>query len=484
MTGKETYFTRNLANNIKLIKQALHDTPELKVRTLEIGKDGTYDAALLYLNGLVDSDVIRNGILGPLLKMQDFDEKTGMKRLANRHIRSESVNEESLVSMAVEGIVRGKTIILVEGFNSGILVESSQWEKRQIEQSTRQVNMQGPLIAFSEQLRGNLNLLHNLIQSPNLLVEKRQIGIESKKEVAIIYLADRVDQKSLTETLERIDSLHVDYVLESRIIDRVLEGEQRTIFPLVFTTELPDATASALYEGRIAILVNGTPTATIVPCLFVQFFQQPSDYYIKQGNSMRFLSFICFLLTTLLPGSYLALANFHENWVPKPFHKTFFVETETLFPVWFEVFLMIFLLQIISFGSFKIQKDSIILLSLIATVTIGSTAVDAKVVHEFTLIVVGVAFLANTLLTVGTLSFTLYYIRYAFLLIGSLFGFTGIIVSFILMIIHLSYLRSVGVPYLAPFIPFNKKEFKDVFYRGNLKKLINSPHKYPHDDKE
>jgi spore germination protein KA len=145
---------------------------------------------------------------------------------------------------------------------------------------------------------------------------------------------------------------------------------------------------------------------------------------------------------------------------------------------------MIFLLQILSYGSFKIPKGSIILVSLISTITIGSTAVDAKLVHPMSLIIVGVTFLANTMLTVGNISFTIYHLRYAFLFIGSLFGYTGIGIAFILMIIHLSYLRSVGVPYFAPFIPFNAKEMKDVFIRGNLRKLINSKHTYPHDDKE
>jgi len=474
-------FSKNLSKNIELIKTNFHQSPELSVRTIELVSKRK--CSLVYLDGIVNTELIREGIMDPLFSIRVIDEDF-INTLMSRYIRSESVHEVISLSDSIDGVARGKTLVLVDGFERGLLVNTAEWEKRQIEQSTRQRNVQGPLIAFSEQLSANLNVIHNFIQSPNLMVEKRQMGTSSKTDVAIVYLTDRVDQKVLTKTLDQIDTLQVDYALESRIIDKTLENKQKTIFPLIFTTELPDATVSALYEGKIAILMNGTPSASIVPCLFVQFFQQPGDYYVKPGNSMRFLTWISFFLTTLLPGSYVALVKFHSHWVPKKFVKEFFTHKHTLFPVWFEVFLIIFLLQLLSYGSFKISKDSIIVVSLISTVTIGSTAVDAKLIHPLSLVVVGVTFLANTLLTVGTFSLTLYHLRYAFLLIGSLFGFTGMIVGFVLMIIHLALLRSVGVPYLAPIIPFNAKEMKDVFFRGNLHQLINSKHTYPHDQKE
>lgn len=474
-------FSKNLSKNIELIKTNFHQSPELSVRTIELVSKRK--CSLVYLEGIVNTERIRESIIDPLFSIRVIDEDF-INTLMSRYIRSESVLEVTSLSDSIGAVVRGKTLVLVDGFERGLLVNTPEWEKRPIEQSTRQRNVQGPLIAFSEQLSGNLNVIHNFIQSPNLMVEKRVMGTSSKTDVAIVYLTNRVDQEVLTKTLQQIDDLQVDYALESRIIDRTLEAKQKTIFPLVFTTELPDATVSALYEGKIVILMNGTPSASIVPCLFVQFFQQPGDYYVKPGNSMRLFTWISFFLTMLLPGSYLAVVNFHQNWFPKKFTNEFFGQKDTFVPIWFEVFFLIFLLQLLSYGSYKISRDAIILVSLISTITIGSTAVDAKLVHPMSLIVVGVAFLANTMLTVGTFTFAIYHLRYAFLVLGSLLGFTGMIVGFVLMIIHLALIRSVGVPYLAPIFPFNAKEFKAVFFRGNLHKLINSKHTYPHDQKE
>ncbi|MEH7349748.1 spore germination protein [Gottfriedia acidiceleris] len=484
MNSEVQNLSKGLNKNIKLIQKGLHESPELFVRQIQLDSNGDNIGALLYIDGIVNTELIRESIIDPLHSIRINDKDTFMNTLACYHIRSENVEVITPISSSIEGILSGKTLVLIDGFESGILVDTAQWEQRSVEQSTRQRNIQGPLISFSEQLKVNLNLLHNIIQSPTFMVEKKKLGRIAKTDVAIVYLTDRVDQIALKEIHNRIDSLQVDYVLESRVVEIAIDGTQKTFFPLSFNTELPDAVASALYEGRIAIMVNGTPSATIVPNLFVQYFQQPSDYYVKQLKlSVRLITILSFLITILLPGFYLAFAKFHDNLVSKEIHKKFFVETATLLPLWAEVFLLIFLLQILGIGSYKISREMMLLVSLISTITIGTTAVDAKLVHPLSLIVAGIAYLTSTMLTVGTLPSSLQPIRYIFLFIGNFFGFTGMGIGLLILIIHMSRLRSAGVPYLAPLIPFNFKEFKDVFYRGDLRKLINSEHKYPHDDK-
>jgi len=482
MQSVESSFTRNIYKNIKLLKDQLYDSPELNVRFLKLNTNPRYSGALLFIDGIVNTPMIRESIIEPLLDMRKTDKDSLMEAIAFRYIRSESVEMTTSISTTIDGIVRGKTLLLIDGFDSGILVDTAEWQQRPIEQSTRQRNYQGPLIGFSEQLKVNLNLLHNMIPSPTLKVEKKQIGSMAKTDVAIVFLTDRVDQTALNEVRHRINSLDVEYVLESRVIEEAVEGNQKTIFPLSYNTELPDAVSAALYEGRIAIFTNGTPAATLVPNLFVQYFQQPSEYYSKLTSFTRILTFFSFFLTILLPGFYVAVANFHEKWFPKKVLKHYFTHSDTYLPVWIEVLLLLFLLQLLAIGSYKISKEMIVLISLIATITISTTAVDAKLMHPLSLILVGITYLSSSLLAIGALPATIIVARYIFLLLGNFLGITGLCIGLVVLIIHLSRLRSVGVPYLAPIIPFNYKEFKDVFYRGNLRKLINSPHKYPHDD--
>lgn len=488
MNNAHADFTNSFHKNIEVIKEQLHNTPELVVRTIRIGETKSFDVALLYLDDLVNADVIRDFIITPLFLFQNIKKNDAgpfIDNLASRHIRASSVEIVSSFEDALGGIVRGRTLILVDGYDSGIIAETTQWQQRSVEQSSRQRSPGGPMIGLSEQLKVNLNLIRSFIKSPDLVVEMKQIGKFAKTDLSIIYLNNKVDQQALEKVRTRIDTLDVEYVLESRVVEDVLEGRKKTIFPLIFNTEMPDIVAAALYEGRIAVLVDGTPQASIVPSLFVQFMAQPNEYYSKIGRlSNRFILIFSYFLSVFLPGMYVAVAKFHNGWVPAKFAKKYFTQTDTILPFFLETTLLLFILYILVLAAYRIQSDMIIVVSLVGTMVISTTAVDAKLLHPLSLIIVGVATLTNFLFITGGMSSAAFTLRLLFLIIGNFFGLTAMGIGFLLLILYMALLRSVGVPYLAPIIPFRPQEFKDVFYRGNLKKLINSEHKYPHDDKE
>ncbi|PEK98050.1 spore germination protein [Bacillus sp. AFS017336] len=480
-------FTISLHKNIETIKEQLHHTAELVVRTIRIG-ESKYNVALIYLDELVNADVIRDFIITPLFLfkgMKKSDTRPFIDHLASEHIRASSVEMVSSFEDALNGIVRGRTLILVEGYDGGIIAETTQWQQRSVEQSSRQRSPGGPMIGLSEQLKVNLNLIRSFIKSPDLVVEMKQIGRFAKTDLSIVYLNHKVDKQALEKVRTRIETLDVEYVLESRVVEDALEGRKKTIFPLIFNSEMPDIVAAALYEGRIAILVDGTPQASIVPALFVQFMAQPIEYYSKTGKlSNRLILFFSYFISVFIPGIYIAVANFHKDWIPAKYAKRFFKESETLLPLFLEVFLLLLILYILGLASFRIQTDLIVLASLVGTMVISTTLVDAKLVHPFSMIIVGISFLTNFLFLTGGMASAALSLRILFLIIGSFFGLTAMGIGLILLIFYMALLRSVGVPYLAPIIPFRPQEFKDVFYRGDTKKLINSEHKYPHDDTE
>jgi len=480
-------FTISLHKNIETIKEQLHHTTELVVRTIRIG-EMKYNVALVYLDELVNADVIREFIITPLFLFRDMKKSdTGpfIDHLATEHIRASSVEMVSSFEDALGGIVRGQTLILVDGYDSGIIADTSQWQQRSVEQSRRERKPNGPTIGLSEQLKVNLNLIRSFIKSPNLVVESKQIGRFTKTDLSIVYLKDKVDKIALEEVRTRIDTLDVEYVLEGRIVDDALEGRSKTAFPLVYHTEMPDIVAAAIYEGRIAVIADGTPTASVVPALFVQFMAQPNEYYSKNGRFMnRLILFFCYFLTVFIPGIYLAIAKFHTDWFPAKFAKNYFTHSNTILPFFLEVTLLLFILHILTLASYRIQTDMIIVASLVSTMVISTTAVEAKLIHALSLIIVGISYLTNLLFVTGRMAPVASSLRFVFLIVGSFFGLTAMGIAFILLIVRMTLIRSVGVPYLAPIIPFRPQEFKDVFYRGDLKKLINSEHKYPHDDKE
>ncbi|WP_088042639.1 spore germination protein [Bacillus sp. EAC] len=481
-------FTISLHKNIETIKDHLNNTTELVVRTIRIGKPKPLEVSLIYLDDLVNADVIRDFLITPLFLFQDIKEigkEPLIDYLATRHIRASSVEIVTSFEDALNGIVRGRTLILVDGYNNGIIAETTQWQQRSVAPSIRERSTNGPMIGLSEQLKVNLNLIRSYIQSPDLCVESKQIGRFAKTDLAIVYLKNKVDKLALEEVQTRIENLDVEYVIEPRVVEDALEGRKKPFFPLVYNTEMPDITANALYEGRIAIIMNGSPVASIAPTLFVHYLSQPTEYYSKIGRfSNRLILLFCIFLTVYLPGIYLAVANFHSNWFPVKFAKKYFTHSDTILSFPLEIGILIFVLYLMSLAAFRIPTDLIVVASLVGTMVVSTTLVDSKLVHSLSLIIVGITFLTGLLFISGGLISTLNTLRIIFSIVGCFFGLTTMGICFLLFFIYMSRLRSVGVPYLAPIIPFRPQEFKDVFYRGDLKKLLNSPHKFPHDDKE
>jgi len=476
--------SRQLNKNIHLIQEGLHNTSDLIIRTLQIGvSPHRHEVAIVYIDGIVNSQIIRDGIVTPLLNIQSNNDKENLIQiLANCHIRSESIQILQSVNESLVGISSGKTIVLIDGYNSGIMVDTAQWQQRSVETSIRQSTTRGPAIGFSEQLKVNINLIRGYIQSENLCVEMKKVGRFTKSDVSIIYLNGKVDEIVLSEIRSRIDALSIEYVFEPTVVQSALSG-RKTIFSLTNVTELPDVAVSALYEGKVVVIMNGTPQAYILPNLFIQYLQLPNDYYMKEGRLVnRIIILFCLLMTILLPGLYLSIINFHQNWVPKKFAEKYFSHGETILPFFLEVCLLLFLVYILGLASLRIPKEMIVLSSLVGTLVISSTAVEAKLIHPLSLIIIGTTYLTQLLFLTGGMSSATITLRFIFFIIGNFLGVVAMFIGLILVIIYMSRLRSVGVPYLAPIIPFNSKEFKDVFYRGNLKKLINSKHTYPHDN--
>ena len=420
MQEEKTGFSRQLNKNIHLIKEGLHNTSDLIIRTLQIGvSTHRHEVAIVYIDAIVNSQIIRDGIVTPLLNIQSNNDKENLiQNLAYCHIRSESIQILQSVNESLVGISGGKSIVLIDGYDSGIMVDTTEWQQRSVETSIRQSSTRGPAIGFSEQLKVNINLIRGYIQSENLCVEMKKVGRFTKSEVSIIYLNGKVDEIVLNEVRSRIDSLNIEYAFEPAVVQSALSG-RKTIFSLTNVTELPDVAVSGLFEGKVVVIMNGTPQAIILPNLFIQYLQLPNDYYMKVGRfTNRIALLICFLMTMLLPGFYLSIIKFHENWVPKKFAEKYFSHGETILPFFMEVSLLLFLVYILGLASFRIPKEMIVLSSLVGTLVISSTAVEAKLIHPLSLIIIGTTYLTQLLFLSGGMSSATFTLRIIFPLSG------------------------------------------------------------------
>ncbi|MFF2876372.1 spore germination protein [Gottfriedia sp. NPDC057991] len=471
----------SLHKNLVYIQELFHLSSDLKVRSFKIKDNIVRDGAILYFDAITDTKNIQEHLLTPLLKVGKID---NIEDVISCHLSLMDVSSVTSYDEISTGLSEGKTIVIIEGFDQAILANSTDWQMRAVTEPDTQRSAKGSMIGFNEQLNVNINLLRNMIQMPNLKVETRKVGSKSKTDVAIIYIDEFVDQSILEETRRIISEIDVTYLLEARVIEDAIEKKPK-LFPLVFTCERADVSVSALFEGRVVILINGVPYALIVPTLFLHYFHQPDEYNTKSGRfSKRLLRFVCWFVSIFSLGFYITLVRFHPHWIRHPFDDKLLTQSDTLFPILLEIMFLLFLFELLTEASLRIPKATIILLSLIGAIVVGQTSVETKLIHPLTLVVVGINYLTSINIASGGLFGAMRTLRIFFLLLGYFFGVTGMIIGFIIVTVYMASLKSLGVPYLAPFFPFRFKEMKDSLYRGNLQNLINSKHTYPHKVKE
>ncbi|SHR50704.1 Bacillus/Clostridium GerA spore germination protein [Mycobacteroides abscessus subsp. abscessus] len=388
-----------LKENMMNIKNTFHDTSDLIVRKIKVGSKGSFDINIVYLDGIMDVDLIQENVIKPLLepfKTVSFRESI-VDQVIERMIESADVKTTTEYKVLTDSLVQGSTILLIDGYRKGIIIPSPKWPERSIEASIGERSSRGPQIGLTEKMKTNINLIRSSLKTPDFCVETINIGSISPTSVSILYLEGTVDKGILKEVKKRLKSLNIKYVLSERVLEDVLEGKPKSFFARVRHSERIDGVVSSLFEGRVVVIVDGYPFAIIAPALFIDFMQGADDYHISMGRfTNRIMRFIAFVLGVYLPGVYIAIANFHKDDLPNKISKAI-ISNDELLPTFWEMFILIFLIRMLVDVSFRLPNSAVILVSLIGTIVIGETAVNAKLIHPVSLIVIGITALSSFL---------------------------------------------------------------------------------------
>jgi spore germination protein KA len=435
---------------------------------------------IYYLESIVKSEEIQRFIIEPLQQQVKVDYKHPVStEKVSSIITSLNWKQGSTYEEIETGLLNGFTFICLGGKTSGLLVATQNWKEKSIEEVYGERSLKGPINGMTENIQSNINLIRNYLRTSELAIEMESYGVKAKTNVSLLYLKDTVDYNVLKILKNRLKTVNVNYLLEPRVIEDAIEGNDSGPVNLLIRTDRMDHTTSALTEGKVILLVDGNPNAIIAPSLFVDFFQAADDYHAKTGRfTNRMIRIISFILAITLPGIYVTLKKYRINDFSKKLKEILFHKDEIL-PTFIEMILLLFLLRILFDLSSRAPKSLVILLSFVATISIGETAVSGKLIHPVGLVVASIstflAFSVGLRGQVGMIAST----RFMYLSVGYFFNFTGLIILSTALILYLTNLKSVGVPFLSPIIPFNPKEFQDVFIRGNLKKLNNKHHSFP-----
>ncbi|MDE5413255.1 spore germination protein [Alkalihalobacterium chitinilyticum] len=474
----EDALNKDSSKTLNSIQSRFHHTSDLMSRDLYIIEKKRI--TIVYIDGIINTDYLRDSVIEPITNgFKNINEGNHLIQQLTRIVTNPNYKITKSLQEVIDELIYGKAILLVDGYTEALVVDIAEWKERALEESLGERSVRGNVVGLTERAKTNISILRGIIKTENFCIDKQSLGSKSKNDVFILYIDDIVDKQILADIQNKLKKLNIKYLLEARIIQESLASHPKTIFPRTLSTERPDVAASALFEGRVVIIVDGSPQVIIAPSLFMEFLHAPDEYYTSYGRfSGRLIRLLAFLLTILLPGIYLALEGLGQENVPKKVYDILVSEEEILPTVWELVFLLI-LLRILLDSSFRVPKGAVLLISVLGSVLLGQTAVAAKIIHPVSLLVVGISFIASFTMGNKGLSPTLNVLVTSFIIIGYHFQFMGIIVGLTLLLLYMTNLKSFGVPYLSPLLPFRHREFKDSLYRGDLETLINSEHNYP-----
>ncbi|MFE8702863.1 spore germination protein [Cytobacillus sp. FJAT-54145] len=476
----------DLKTSIKKIRQDIGHSPDVMIREVTIGKENLTKIAVIFIDGLVDKAFIHEFILNPLmLSIREVD--------LNEHVRPPSILSELLQKYSLtagelsviydyeevyKAVLSGDSVVIIDGESKGFTVGTRGWESRSIEEPSTEQVVRGPKEGFTETVRTNTALIRRRIRDKNLFFEYFEIGKRSKTDVTIAYMKDIANDKIVQEVRERLQRIDLDVILEGGYIEELIQDETYTPFPTVYNTERPDVVAAGLMEGRIAIIVDGTPFVLLVPALFIHFMQSSEDYYQRSDISslIRILRFISFLLALLVPSAYIAVTTFHQEMLPTPLLVSLSAQREGVpFPALVEALIMELTFEILREAGLRMPRAIGSAISIVGALVIGQAAVEAGLISATMVIVVSLTAVSSFVIPKFNMSISTRMLRFGFMILAATFGLFGIILGLLGLILHLTSLRSFGIPYMKPFAPTILGDMKDTVYRSPIWKMKTRP---------
>ncbi|MCA0969325.1 spore germination protein [Halobacillus litoralis] len=458
----------SLNDNVTMVTKRLGESSDLVVRHISINKT---PCAVLYMDGLVDKNTVQEYIMEAL--MLDMPSKRASVKALYEKIKTASLpigelSEVEHIDELLHRLLSGETILLIDKEKKALVASTKGWRDRGVQESTAESVIRGPKEAFNETLRTNTALLRRKIRDSNLRMDAKKIGKMTQTDIAVAYLEGTAEDSVVRDVHKRLENIDIDGVLESGYIEEYIQDAQYSPFPTVYYSEKPDTIAAGILEGRVAIIVDGTPEVLLVPALFVNFFQSSEDYYQRAdiGTLIRILRLVCFCIALFMPALYIAFTTFHQEMIPAPLLISLAAQREGVpFPAFVEALIMELTFEILREAGIRLPKPVGSAVSIVGALVLGQSAVQAGLVSPAMVIVVAITAISSFVIPAYNMAIPIRMIRFVFMVLAATFGLYGIILGMIALVFHLCSLKSFGVPYMSPFAPFVAKDQKDVLIR-------------------
>ncbi|MFD4705950.1 spore germination protein [Gottfriedia sp. NPDC058432] len=449
----------NLRENLNII-QRIFPTSDLVTKDLIIRNK---QATLCYLSSIVNEQRISqfiNTISSNTEEIELF--------ITNNTVRTNQILDIETA------ILDGKSILLVEGDPVAFVYSTEKLPQRAYTPPSIDNSLRGSKISFVETDQANIALLRRFIKSRDFQIKRVEIGSENKSIVSIAYIDGLVDEDLLSGVEQNISKIKLDSVLNANHLGQLMERNPFSPFPQYFTTERPDVAATTLLEGKVVLIVDRSSEVIILPINFAIFFKTIDDYAARAmvASFNRLLRVVAFFLTIFLPGIYIAIISFNYEIVPlKLLLSIGESRAKVPFDPLFEAIVMEITLEMLREAAIRLPAPISTTVGIVGGIVIGQAAVQAGIVSNIMVIVVALTAISSFIIPNYEMASSLRVIRFPIMIMASLFGLIGLIVSTMVLMIHGLSLSSYNKPYTLPFSPINLDAFKDTFIRVPLNYL-------------
>lgn len=479
-------FTGAFIPDLELIKKEIAHNSDVYLREFNLRYTSTR-AAIIFVEGLSDKDLIDTHIMKSLMlelseeykQEQAIVKGVALKEFIKNYVLSISeVKEVHNIKDLLLEVLAGSTALLIDGSPDVLILGTAKGKTRTLEEPVSEALVRGPRVGFTEALNDNTALLRQHGKNESLSIMKFLVGKRARKELAIAYIKDIADPGLVEEVQKRIQRIDIDNVPESGYVEQLIEDSYLSPFPQVQNTERPDRVIGALMEGRVALLLDGTPFALIVPVTFNMMLQSPEDYYERwlSASLIRLLRYSAAFISLFTPSLYIAFISFHPGLIPTKLVISIIGSRQGVpFPAFIEALIMEVAIEILREAGLRLPKPIGPTMGIVGGLIIGQAAVEAGIVSPIMVIVVAVTAISSFAIPQYNAGITLRILRFMAMFCAAIFGLYGIILFFLFLYSHLVKLKSFGVPYTSPAIPYRLREWRDFMVRLPLMMMKRRP---------
>lgn len=471
------YFKRKGTKNtldidLKLINEKLLDCPDIIRKKVHIDN---HEAYFIYIKDLVNTDLLQRDFIRPIVSMS-LEELSDSNNIFNLPCIETSLLYNS--KEVVESIMVGNPVFVCSAIPFAVSCTMPDFEKRSIEEPITEKNIRGPHEGFVEHLDTNLSIMRRKIKNNRLKFKNVTLGVQTNQKVSIAYIEGIVNIDLVNSLFDKISKIEIDGLPAIGYVEQSINTHPYSLFPQFLSTERPDRAMAALLEGRIVVLQDGTPVVLITPADFISFFQALDDYSTSwiHGSFLRMVRISALIIAVLLPSLYIAITSFHYYVVPLdlliPLAES---RSKVPFPPIIEVLILEAIVEMIREAAVRLPTYIGTAISVFASLVIGQAAVEAGIVSDVLIVIVGASAVASYVIPSFDMALAIRILRFIFTLAASFFGIIGIIICIGFTLVHLTTMESLGQPYFQPLAPLSLKDFKDTVLRLPLRTMTKRP---------